>query len=145
MTATNSTESSSKVVTNSRTTTLPSFVAPLPPMVILTPETHIYRRLAVIHTTPDDSFLEIGCDYGITVDKIRKSIEEGGCVTKVWSGNLSTDDEGGGVIRETEKLGLDDTHEENTEPISNMEENEKRFYCLGIDKSKESIDIATDR
>lgn len=97
-----------------------------PPLVILVPETNIYRRVAKVHTTPDDSFMEIGCDYGITVDKIHKSLEEAGDVPKVWpvekNPNSSSDD-----INAEEK-GKDD-----------------RASCLGIDRSKESIDIANER
>eukprot|EP00956_Cyclotella_meneghiniana_P034270 scaffold102986_cov42-Cyclotella_meneghiniana.AAC.1 len=56
----------------------------LPPMVIVTPETNIYRRIAKAHTTPNDSFMEVGCDYGITVDKIRKAMVDAGDVPLTW-------------------------------------------------------------
>ena len=97
------------------------------PCVIITPETHIYRRIAVLHTTPEDSFIEIGCDYGITVDRIRRSLEEGGDVPTVWP----TIDNGDGV-------GLEDANKEE-------KEGQQTVTCLGLDKSTESIDIATER
>jgi hypothetical protein len=98
----------------------------LPPLVVLTPETHIYRRIAKIHATPEDSFMEIGCDYGITVDKIQSSIEEGGKVPKEWP------------------------CETNNEVVSVHEMKEDdggcaRVSCIGVDKSVESIDIANGR
>lgn len=93
----------------------------LPPMVIITPETNIYRRVAVIHTTPEDSFMEIGCDYGITVDRIRRSLKDGGNVPKEWNGEAASTLIGEGMERNA------------------------IVSCLGIDKSIESIDIATGR
>ena len=93
------------------------------PMVIVTPETHIYRRIAKTHTTPRDSFVEIGCDYGINVDKIRKSMEDGGDVPIVWP--IEAD-----II--------------STNPsLHNARDN--RDSCLGIDRSQESIGIANQR
>ena len=41
-------------------------------MVVVLPETRIYRRWCVVHTQPNDSFCEIGCDVGILVDRIRE-------------------------------------------------------------------------
>ena len=101
----------------------PSSSSSLPPLVVLVPETNIYRRVARVHTTPDDTFMEIGCDYGITVDKIRQSLEDGGDVPIVWP---PKEEDGGEVTGENEK---------------------KVVGCrvLGIDKSKESIDIANER
>ena len=34
--------------------------------IIVAPETDIYRRLCWVHTVPSDSFVEIGCDFGLT-------------------------------------------------------------------------------
>mmetsp|Transcript_13858 Transcript_13858/g.30189 ORF Transcript_13858/g.30189 Transcript_13858/m.30189 type:complete len:423 (+) Transcript_13858:66-1334(+) len=99
----------------------------LPPLVVIVPETNIYRRVAKVHTTPDDSFMEIGCDYGITVDKIHKSLEEAGDVPKVWP-------------IEEKNSGNDDTLDKNEEGGGG-----ERVHCLGIDRSKESIDIANER
>ena len=96
----------------------------LPPLVVVTPETHIYRRIAKVHTTPEDSFMEIGCDYGITVDKIQTSIEEAGDVPKEWP-------------RET---GIEITLDEKKE-----DEGASRVTCIGVDRSQESIDIANER
>lgn len=97
----------------------------LPPLVVLTPETHIYRRLAKIHCTPDDSFMEIGCDYGITVDKIQTSIEEAGDVPKEWPCNEVNNE-------------VDEKKEDN-------DGNCTRVSCVGVDKSIESINIANER
>eukprot|EP00804_Cyclotella_cryptica_P002604 CCRYP_010424-RA/>CCRYP_010424-RA protein AED:0.20 eAED:0.20 QI:41/1/1/1/1/1/3/458/441 len=107
----------------------------LPPMVIVTPETHIYRRIAKTHTTPDDSFMEIGCDYGITVDKIRKAMEEAGDVPLLWP-----------------KVCMDGEADSRGAPLQNLTElhlpeqqEDKKVLCLGVDRSKESIDIANER
>lgn len=113
----------------------------LPPMVVLVPETNIYRRIAKVHATPDDSFMEIGCDYGITVDKIRTSLEDAGNVPKVW--NPIPPPAGIMEAETTNKCGDDGLElEEERE-----EEGEvgKRVSCLGVDKSKESIGIANER
>eukprot|EP00979_Chaetoceros_neogracilis_P011373 scaffold2787_cov211-Chaetoceros_neogracile.AAC.8 len=34
--------------------------------IVVSPETDIYRRLCRVHTRPNDSFVEIGCDFGFT-------------------------------------------------------------------------------
>jgi hypothetical protein len=39
-------------------------------LVIVLPETNLYRRWALVHTRSDDSFCEIGCDVGILVHRI---------------------------------------------------------------------------
>ena len=89
----------------------------LSPMVIVTPETNIYRRIAKAHTTPNDSFMEIGCDYGITVDKIRKAMVDAGDVPLAW---------------------------QPTETNDNAQK-DIEASCLGIDRSQESIGIANER
>lgn len=94
----------------------------LPPLVIVTPETNIYRRIARAHTTPDESFMEIGCDYGITVDKIRKCMEDAGNVPVVWP--VETD---------------------GTVDLQRNDEEDSKASCLGVDRSKESIGIANER
>lgn len=98
----------------------------LPPLVVLTPETHIYRRMAKIHCTPEDSFMEIGCDYGITVDKIQTSMEEAGDVPKEWPCDEVNND-------------VDEKKEENDANYCT------RVSCIGVDKSIESITIANER
>ncbi|KAL9188154.1 hypothetical protein ACHAXT_006532 [Thalassiosira profunda] len=95
--------------------------ASLPPLVVVVPETNIYRRVARVHTAPDDSFMEIGCDYGITIDKIRKSLEEAGDVPKEWP---------------IEAKGEDGCNSHDTGGKGRV---------LGVDRSKESIDLATER
>lgn len=42
-------------------------------LVLVTPETPYYRRCCMIHTLPDESFLEIGCDFAITTDKVYQT------------------------------------------------------------------------
>ncbi len=98
----------------------------LPPLVVVTPETHIYRRIAKVHTTPEDSFMEIGCDYGITVDKIQTSIEEAGDVPKEWPPETNNE------------VAVD----ENKEDEGGFR---TRVSCVGVDRSIESIDIANER
>jgi hypothetical protein len=39
--------------------------------VIVTSETTDYRRTAIVHTTIQDHFIEIGCDFGILVDLVQ--------------------------------------------------------------------------
>ena len=104
-----------------------SSVAQLPPLVVIVPETNIYRRVAKVHTTPDDSFMEIGCDYGITCDKIYNSLVDAGDVPKVWPVvDEKTNDDGQALDVDNKVSG-------------------ERVSCLGIDKSKVSIDIANER
>lgn len=115
--------------TSTQSTTPTATAALIPPMVVVVPETNIYRRVAKVHTTPEDSFMEIGCDYGITVDKIYKSLEEAGDVPKVWPAEKKSDADVNVVAVENGK-----------------EEGDcKRVSCLGVDRSKESIDIANER
>ena len=105
-----------------------SSVAALPPLVVIVPETNIYRRVAKVHTTPDDSFMEIGCDYGITCDKIYNSLVDAGDVPKVWPVDEKTND--GQALNVENKVSGSSGD---------------RVSCLGIDKSKVSIDIANER
>jgi hypothetical protein len=65
--------------------------------------------------------MEIGCDYGITVDKIRKCMEDAGNVPVVWP-----------------------VETEGTVNLQQKEEDSKAS-CLGVDRSKESIGIANER
>ncbi|KAL3903580.1 MAG: hypothetical protein SGARI_005312, partial [Bacillariaceae sp.] len=39
-------------------------------LVLVASETNDYRRLATVHTTQNDHFVEIGCDFGILVDSV---------------------------------------------------------------------------
>jgi hypothetical protein len=39
-------------------------------LVLVLPETYLYRRCCVIHTLADETFLEIGCAAGITVKRV---------------------------------------------------------------------------
>ncbi|KAG7341776.1 hypothetical protein IV203_026295 [Nitzschia inconspicua] len=40
-------------------------------LILVASETTDYRRLATVHTTSNDHFIEIGCDFGILVDSVR--------------------------------------------------------------------------
>ncbi len=80
--------------------------------------------------------MEIGCDYGITVDKIRQSLEEAGDVPRVWREEqimdaMTGDDDKDDIICDEEEEEEEDNHH--------------RVSCLGIDKSVESINIANER
>ena len=99
----------------------------LPPLVVVVPETNIYRRVAKVHTTPNDSFMEIGCDYGITCDKIYNSLLDKD-VPRVWPPPKNEEE-----AKDTEEKDKDD------------EESESRVSCLGIDKSTNSIKVANER
>ncbi|KAL3816262.1 hypothetical protein ACHAXA_000201 [Cyclostephanos tholiformis] len=106
----------------------------IPPLVVLVPETNIYRRVARVHTTPRDTFLEIGCDYGITVDRVRSSLVTAGDVPLEWPKSTVTVD--------GKEVSNDDIYHDVNDHI---EMEEVRVSCLGVDKSKESIDIANQR
>jgi hypothetical protein len=45
----------------------------IPHIVLVVPETSLYRRLCVVHTLPNDHFVEIGCDSGTTVDRVYQT------------------------------------------------------------------------
>jgi hypothetical protein len=81
-------------------------------IVLVTGETPQYRRACVVHTYRE-SFLEVGCDFGITVHRVQQALLAGGTVARI--------------------AGVVDV------PL----EHEPR--CLGIDRSPESICIATNR
>ncbi|KAL3805549.1 hypothetical protein ACHAW5_005610, partial [Stephanodiscus triporus] len=97
----------------------------LPPLVVVVPETNIYRRVAKAHT---------GCDYGITVDRIRNSLEGAGDVPREWPASPPS-----AANVEEEEM------EENDDDDDHYRDDEGRVSCLGVDKSKESIDIANQR
>lgn len=40
-------------------------------LILVASETNDYRRTATVHTLQSDSFMEIGCDFGILVDSVR--------------------------------------------------------------------------
>lgn len=40
-------------------------------LILVASETTDYRRLATVHTTSKDHFIEIGCDFGILVDSVH--------------------------------------------------------------------------
>ncbi|GMH52522.1 hypothetical protein TrRE_jg4972 [Triparma retinervis] len=42
-------------------------------LVLVCTETDAYRRLSMLHVTRSDTFLEIGCDYGICIGAVLKS------------------------------------------------------------------------
>jgi hypothetical protein len=42
-------------------------------VVVVAPETTTYRRLCVVHSQPKEVFLEIGCDAGDTVARVRET------------------------------------------------------------------------
>lgn len=86
-------------------------------LVVVYAETPNYRKGCVVHTCIGDSFLEIGCDYGPTVDRVQGALLE---VTSV------PEDPVDGPVMVPELL-------------------EGKVHCLGIDKSQQSIDIAVER
>ena len=42
-------------------------------LVLVAAETSHYRRCCVVHTLPGENFMEIGCDYGQTPDRIHRT------------------------------------------------------------------------
>ena len=94
-------------------------------IVLVVPETPEYRRASVVHTTVGESFLEIGCDYGMCVDRVRKALSEVGAVPLVAT-NTGGDEEG-------------------SDSACNDGNSSSQVACLGVDKSPESIEIAAER
>ena len=105
-------------------------------IVLIVPETSTYRRLAKIHTTPQDSFMEIGCDFGITVDRVRESLDMAGNVPREWPTPSSSS--AGQEKNECDDNNNNNNNENETKDIT-------KVSCLGVDKSKDSIDIANQR
>ena len=91
-------------------------------LVLIYPETPAYRKSCVTHTYQNDRFLEIGCDFGPTIDKVQRGLQQGGIVSMDANQN--------------EKQPID-------EEVPPMEKT--KVQCLGIDKSQVSIDIAKER
>lgn len=56
-----------------RSNLIPVLEPPCDKIVLVTAETPEYRRACVVHTYRE-SFLEIGCDFGITVDRVQASL-----------------------------------------------------------------------
>lgn len=42
-------------------------------LVLVLPETDVYRRCCVVHTLPEESFLEIGCESGLTCHRVQQA------------------------------------------------------------------------
>ena len=103
-------------------------------IVLVVPETPEYRRAAVVHTCVGETFVEIGCDYGMCVDRVRKALTEVGAVPLVASG----DERENGNNRDVSAKDSDDDGE-------NDDNDSSRVACLGVDKSPESIEIAVER
>lgn len=89
-----------------------------PRIVVVADETPQYRRTAVVHTCVGDSFLEIGCDFGTCTDKVRNALMN---------------------IPHAPSLVFDDF------TIRYHEQDKYFVSCIGIDKSRTSIDIAKER
>ena len=85
--------------------------------VLVMAETPEYRRSAVVHTCIGDSFLEIGCDFGPTIDRVQKALE----------------DVNGAPLSPTDP------------PVTLPKPDVNKHWCIGIDKSSTSINIANER
>jgi hypothetical protein len=90
-------------------------------LVVVVPDTPHYRRLAIVHTCQQDSFLEIGCDFGPTVHRVQQALQQVGHVAK--------------------RCGRDE--EEILTTPQKLPSNKVR--CIGIDKSPLSAAIAKKR
>ena len=86
-------------------------------IVVVCAETNDYRRQCVVHTCVGEAFLEIGCDFGPCVDRVRKAL----CLPSP----LKEDE-----ACETRLIRKDSCHAR---------------HVIGIDKAPESIDIAKER
>lgn len=98
-------------------------------LVLVVPETPEYRRASVVHTCVGESFLEIGSDYGISVDRVRKALSEVGAVPLVATAT--------GDASQTVAAKEEDKNDDGS--------GTNRVACLGVDKSPESIEIAMKR
>jgi len=109
-------------VTISNTNSIPPVLEPSliqKPIVIVTADTSDYRRASVVHTCLGDRFLEIGCDFGHCIDRVRRALLESPWTYSLKSDGMTFRDGGDG-------------------------ENEKTI-ALGLDKSEVSIDIAMEK
>ena len=96
--------------------------------VLIAPKTPEYRRASVVHTCVGESFLEIGSSFGDCVDRVRRVLTE---VKDVPIHELPSDETNDTLV---------------SHPNNNPNENvDTRVFCLGIDKSAESIQIAKER
>jgi hypothetical protein len=95
------------------------------PIVIVVPDTNSYRRLAAIHSTVGDRFLEIGCDFGKCTKKVYKALADVSDVLPLSSSLVTTKS--------------DDNVSSAAAAV-----NEERGIALGIDKSEESIRVAKE-
>lgn len=100
-----------------RSNLVPVLEPPLRNLVLIMAETPDYRRASVVHTCIGDSFLEIGCDYGACVDRVQRTLTEVNSVPQ------------------------DAAHG----PVALPQPDKDRIWCIGIDKSVESVDIAVNR
>lgn len=96
--------------------------------VLIYPETPIYRQACVTHTYWEDSFLEIGCDGGNTVERVHRGLQEGGFVAMDPCA--------------VEPQGVVSSSSSPTTATTTMKDG--GIQCLGIDKSQFSIDTATE-
>jgi hypothetical protein len=88
-----------------RSNLIPVLEPPCDSIVLVTPETPEYRRACVVHTYRE-SFLEIGCDFGITVDRVRLASLRGGSTVARIAG-----DEVVPIEEEPRCLGIDKSPE----------------------------------
>ena len=110
-------------------------------IVLVVPETPDYRRASVVHTCVGESFLEIGCDYGMCVDRVRKALAEVGAVPLVATTSISTSTEDE-QCNENANQDITPKDGNNNGDTSN---GSNQVACLGVDKSPESIEIAMER
>lgn len=113
-------------------------------IVVVAPETAEYRKASVVHTCFGESFLEIGCDFGPNVDRVRKSLIELGDVPPITNTKQNTE-ETTIVTKEGETKALTGATSKGGRLRSTGETTAERVVCLGIDKSENSIGIAVER
>jgi hypothetical protein len=100
-----------------RSNLIPVLEPPTSGIVLIMAETPDYRRAAVVHTCLGDSFLEIGCDYGACVNRVQRSLKD--------IGSVPQDPRDG--------------------PLHLPPLDDGRVWCLGVDKSTGSINVATNQ
>eukprot|EP00560_Eucampia_antarctica_P009063 CAMPEP_0197828336 /NCGR_PEP_ID=MMETSP1437-20131217/4919_1 /TAXON_ID=49252 ORGANISM="Eucampia antarctica, Strain CCMP1452" /NCGR_SAMPLE_ID=MMETSP1437 /ASSEMBLY_ACC=CAM_ASM_001096 /LENGTH=352 /DNA_ID=CAMNT_0043429509 /DNA_START=105 /DNA_END=1160 /DNA_ORIENTATION=+ len=114
------------------------------PIVIVASETPEYRRSSAVHTCVGESFLEIGCDFGICVDKVRKFLTD---IQHVPIENTTSTTTTTTNTDQTTQIVSHNNTDNVVNDNNNNETNDdgKRVFCLGIDKSQTSLDIAEER
>ncbi len=112
-------------------------------------ETYEYRRAAVVHTCHSDLFLEIGCDFGMTVHRVQRALQSAPPIPIVPTTSDKGDNPNASHVHQESHL----LNRNNKTPKDQSacfehhpeEDVNKKYVCYGVDKSEESIAQAKTR